>query len=276
LNAVISFDTPRDEQVKSPVMRFHGGKWLLAPWILSHFSAHKIYLEPFCGAANVLLRKPRSFCEICSDLDKNTMNCLETVRDEPALLIERLCKIKYGQEALSNALRPAEHPIENAINMIVRAHMGRATGSATSPWAVSLRTVGKQKRDLQNEWDRKIEALWAASARLRGVHLLNEDAFSVMQKLDSSDTLIYIDPPYMPDTRGKGKDYRFEMSNYDHARLLCLLLQLRSKVVISGYSSPMYEQYLDSNGWQRYERTAFADTARPRKEVIWTNIIAKS
>jgi DNA adenine methylase len=276
LNSVTSSDTQSDGLVKKPLMRFHGGKWLLAPWILSHFPVHEIYLEPFGGAASVLLRKPRTHCEIYSDVDEATVNCLKVVRDYPALLIEQLRQIHYGKEALLQAMSQAECRIERAAQMIVLAHMGRATGSAASPWAVSLRGAGKQKRDMQREWCRKVDALWAASARLKGVYMLREDALSMIQKLDSWDTLIYIDPPYLPDTRGKGRDYRFEMSTYDHAHLLCLLLKLRSKVVISGYSSPLYAQYLDANGWQRYERGAFADSAQPRKEVIWTNFISKS
>ncbi|MFO7127370.1 DNA adenine methylase, partial [Pseudomonas aeruginosa] len=37
--------------VRRPILRYHGGKWKLAPWIIQHLAPHHTYVEPFGGAA---------------------------------------------------------------------------------------------------------------------------------------------------------------------------------------------------------------------------------
>ena len=67
--------------VSRPALRYHGAKFRLAPWVLRHFPAHGTYVEPFGGAAGVLLQKPRSYAEVYNDLDGEMTNFFRVLRD---------------------------------------------------------------------------------------------------------------------------------------------------------------------------------------------------
>jgi DNA adenine methylase len=61
--------------VKHPMLRYHGGKWRIAPWIISYIPTHKIYVELFGGGGSILLRKPRSYAELYNDFDEEIEYC---------------------------------------------------------------------------------------------------------------------------------------------------------------------------------------------------------
>ena len=66
--------------VTCPNIRYHGGKWKFAPWSISHFPRHRVYLEPFGGAASLLLQKARGEVEIYSDLVNLVVSLFRVVR----------------------------------------------------------------------------------------------------------------------------------------------------------------------------------------------------
>lgn len=63
-----------------PVLRWHGGKWVLAPWIIGHFPPHRIYTEAFGGGASILMRKARAYSEVYNDLDEDVVNIFRVLR----------------------------------------------------------------------------------------------------------------------------------------------------------------------------------------------------
>ena len=253
-----------------PVLRWHGGKWVLAPWIISHMPAHRVYVEPFGGAASVLMRKPRSYAEVYNDLDDEVVNLFRVLRsDDAGRLINDLTLTPFSDVEFFAAYDAVDCPVERARRTVVRSFMGfgsngvhRATGFRSN----SNRLGTTPARD----WVNYPDALAAVVERLRGVVILNRDAREVMAAHDGPDTMHYVDPPYMFDTRtDAGHDYAHEMSDDDHADLLAFLPTLKGKVMLSGYPHPQYDEALSD--WTRIERAALADGARKRVEVLWCN-----
>ena len=90
-----------------------------------------------------------------------------------------------------------------------------------------------------------------------------------MAQHDSAETLFYVDPPYVAESRDAGSDYLHEMTSEDHDQLAIFLRGLRGMVIVSGYHSDQYSRIFE--GWKTVERIAFADGAKPRLEVLWMN-----
>ena len=67
--------------VKRPALRYHGGKWKIAPWIIKHFPEHDCYVEPYGGGASVLLRKRPSFLEVYNDVFGSVVNFFKVLRE---------------------------------------------------------------------------------------------------------------------------------------------------------------------------------------------------
>ncbi len=252
-----------------PVLRWHGGKWLLAPWVIEHLPAHRIYVEPFGGAASVLMRKPRSYSEVYNDLDDEVVNLFGVLRSDRANeLVDALHLTPFSRVEFDLSYEPAEDPVEKARRLIIRSFQGfGSNGHArrTGFRANSNRSGTTPSRD----WRNYPEQLAFAVDRLRGVTVEHRDACEVMAAHDGPETLHYVDPPYLPNTRDPGGDYTHELSPEDHTNLLAFLRTVQGMVVLSGYPSDTYDAAL--RDWHRVDRKALADGARARTEVLWIN-----
>ena len=257
-----------------PLVRYHGGKWMLAKWIISHFPRHRVYVEPFGGAASVLLQKPRSYAEVYNDLDGDVVNLFRVVRDRAAELTRSVHWTPWSRREFELAYEPAEEPLEQARRFIVRAFMGFGTSGLMSGGRTGFRAVPYRVTQTGvHDWKNYPPSLERVAERLRGVTIEHKAAEDVIVQQDSTETLFYCDPPYVHATRSTIADshrsYRHEMSNEDHEVLADHLRSADGMVLLSGYRGEIYD--LLYHDWQRVERPALADGAAKRTEVLWMN-----
>jgi DNA adenine methylase len=256
-----------------PVLRWHGGKWRLAPWIISHFPAHRIYAEPYGGAGSVLLRKPRAYAEIWNDMDQDAVNLFRVLRSERALeLREALRLTPFARVEFQEAYEKTDEPVERARRVVIRSFMGFGSDGCNDARPTGFRANSNRSGTTPaHDWVNYGPALDAIIARLSGVTIESRDALELMAQHDSRQTLFYVDPPYLHETRasvGSGR-YRHEMTNADHSRLLNFLPGLNGMVILSGYPNALYDAALPS--WRRVECAAMADGAKARTEALWIN-----
>src|ERR1700753_245715 len=78
---VLARDARCGVSVTRPILRYHGAKWKLAPWIIANMPAHTIYCEPFGGSGSVLLQKKRCGAEVLNDLDGELVRVFRVLQD---------------------------------------------------------------------------------------------------------------------------------------------------------------------------------------------------
>lgn len=263
-----------------PALRYHGGKWLLAPWILSHLPPHRGYVEPYAGAASVLLRKPRSHSECYNDLDGEVVNVFRVLQSprRAAQLRRMVALTAYARAEYADAFAPSDHPVIRAHRAIVRSLMGFGSAAINAKYLTGFRAQSRQSGTTPAlDWSHWPDAVPAYVERLRGVCIESRPALEVIAQQDAPDVLFYVDPPYLHSTRGNNvgvrQKYTVEMSDDDHRALAASLRAARGMVVLSGYPSDLYDRDLFAD-WHRVARGALADGARERTEVLWLNAAA--
>lgn len=104
------------------------------------------------------------------------------------------------------------------------------------------------------------------------VEVLNCDAISYLRNLRyGPETLIYLDPPYLGETRrSKEAIYRHEFDTPEqHTRLLQVLKKLKCNVIISGYASSLYSAMLPE--WRRVDKQVTLRYGIKAVESLWMN-----
>jgi DNA adenine methylase len=261
-----------------PLLRWHGGKWILAPWIMSHFPPHRVYVEPFGGAFSVGLRKPRTYAEVWNDLDDELVNLFGVLRSpEASDFVGRLRLTPFARTEFEAAYEKTDDPVERARRLVIRSFMGHGSDGASGVYRTGFRgNSNRSGTTPAHDWAGYADALEFLVDRIRGVVIENRPALDVMHKYDGVDTLHYVDPPYPKITRTRanrrpdnGGVYRHELTAEEHGKLLGSLCELKGMVALSSYPNELYDALL--SGWRKIEKDAKADGALDRVEVLWLN-----
>ena len=261
-------------------LKWHGGKTYLAPWIIAHMPPHLHYVEPFAGGLAVLLAKEyEGVSEVVNDLDGHLMNFWRVLASEKTFadFVRIVEATPFSQEVFRNAeaIGDADNFVERAVQFFVRCRQSRQ-GLRKDFATLSKNRTRRKMNEQVSSWLTAVEGLAEVHDRVKRVVMLNDDAVAIIKREDSPNTLFYLDPPYVHETRITTHDYSQEMTEHDHACLLAALGDIGGMFLLSGYQSAMYDDAATLNDWYRVEREidckASGAKGKPkRKECLWMN-----
>ena len=257
------------EAVKS-VLKYPGAKNRIAPWICEYIPEHEVYLEPYAGSLAVFFSKIPARIETLNDLDGNVVNYFQVIREKPEELVAALELTPYGRDEYYKACEyiPEDSDIEKARKFAVRCWQGFGCSNL---YRNGFRSSQQSKSPhTTKEWRSLPERLIEASERLKNAQIENLPAVEVINRYNTSDVFMYIDPPYLHGTR-KNYLYRYEMKDAEHVELLEILSRHPGKVLLSGYDNGLYNDMLQ--GWQKVSKKTQAEAGISRVETLWMNYI---
>ena len=250
------------------LLNYPGSKGNLAGEIIGMMPPHRSYVEPFFGSGAVFFRKAKSPIETINDLDGDVVNFFRCVREDPERMARTVRMIPFAREEYDDAWEnPGTEDFDRAVRFLIRSKMAYGKKLSTKT-GFKIDVAGRKAGYACEQWNALPEEIRVCAQRLKEAQIENRPALDVIRRFNDPKVLMYIDPPYLMQTR-TGRAYRHEMTDADHEALLGELLKTEARVILSGYASQMYDDALAL--WHRRERRAYAQGGAERTEVIWCN-----
>lgn len=230
----------------------------------------------------MLFAKPMGCSEVVNDLNEGLINFWRVLRDSTSFLqLQELSqKTPFSEQEFLHARSFPQQGLEPPDVMAAwaffvqyrQSRQGLGKCFATLTKNRTRRGVNEQAAS----WLSAIDGLADAHQRLKSVVILKKPAAKVIQQEDGPNTLFYLDPPYLHETRVTTKDYTHEMDLADHQSLLSLLGQVQGKFILSGYRSELYDSAAYAGGWRRVDvkidNKASSKLVKEKKtECLWMN-----
>ena len=251
------------------ILKYPGSKWRIADWIISYMPEHKVYLEPFFGSGAVFFKKQPSYLETINDIDGNIVNLFRVCREQPEELAKLINLTPFSREEFISCYDvEVEDSVERARRTLVRFHQSFGTSNSTKNSWRNVQTYGGPR--CATMWNNLPDIICQCAERLKNAQIESINAIQLIERYNSPNTLIYCDPPYLPEIRKKNL-YKCEYSEEQHIQLINVLKKSDSMVILSGYDSELYNDML--SGWCTAEKKTTAQMGLHRVEKIWMNFI---
>lgn len=221
----------------SKPFRSPGGKDAWVGILSAKMPAHKVYVEPYAGSASLFFAKDKSDTEVLADTNKEIMavfRFLQIGSDDDFKWI-RNRKWKWSKEHFVQVLKAKPTSLRELAYRYKYLNLFSIRGANEQIEDSDLNRAKTGRIFLSN--------LEKFRDRLKGVKLLEQDAFAVMARYDGPNTFYYLDPPWKVLASNK------EWKDFDQKKFVEACRKLKGKALIS------YQGKLDLPGWSQQTKT---------------------
>ena len=189
-----------------------------------------------------MFQKEKTPLEVYNDLGENVYSLFKVLSDKD--MFERLKEkldLTYYSEQLRNEFKQdlkGELSLEDRAYKFIFVNRSSFNGvGGFSTTMLARRNMSKSCSDYLS----MIDKLPEIHNRLSSVIIEHKDIFDLIDKYDKETTFMYLDPPYVKETRLSNQTYECEMTNEQHRQLCERLLTFKGKVLLSGYDNEIYK-----------------------------------
>lgn len=265
---------------------WYGGKARLAPHIVPLLPEHTVYCEPFGGAASVLFAKRRCALEVYNDVHRGLVTFFRVLHDQPDDLARVLTLTPYSRSEYDEAWATWGNADLTDLERARRWYVAAWQSFGATPgrgWAYQRDARSKESpngtgRVRARSFVSAVDSLPDFADRFRGVQVECRPWHEAVALYDGPGALLYLDPPYHPDTRSGGNEYEYELTPEEHEQVVEVAASTVGSVIVSGYDHPTYVG-LDAAGFERIEiahyKMASTRKGKPRDrvvEVLWRRL----
>lgn len=269
--------------MRARLYSYYGGKARWADELAQMIPKCEVYIEPFFGSGAVFFSLGEGKYERAVVNDK----------EEGVVHFIRVLAGSKGDELIDRLERliPDEYDFKTAKRMELMRYAGCSDVERAVYFYITLtQSYNCLRKNFRNgmiaeRYQKQIKnGLPEARKKLKGVEILQGDAYDVIEKYkDEPTAVLFLDSPYVHGTRSSRDAYYHEMSDADHVRMLLAVREAKAKCILCGYREEydgLYDRYLLSNPAWKVEM--IGEVAKPcanqrghkgtkAKEWIWKN-----
>jgi DNA adenine methylase len=251
-------------------------------------------------ASVLLAHDPTNKAEVINDISRDTTNFFEVLQSKSLfdLFMQMAVVTPFSELQFESSLSKVQSAIKHQCHERVESSLSKVQSAikhqcherafhffvvCRQSWAGKRKkfatiTKSRLRRGMNEQvsaWLSGVDGLYEVHQRLQRVVIRNVPALQLLKEFDNDKTVHYLDPPYHPDSRADKTAYGDDDTTVqDHEELIEAVLKSRSKILLSGYHSDLYDKELKA--WNCTEmlspnHSAGGQTKQRMVECVWRN-----